>query len=217
VTRAPDRPSTADSNESKSADSFALKAPQITLPKAGGATRGIGEKFTADPVTGTASFSVPLAASPGRSRFGPQLSLSYDSGAGNGSFGLGWRLSTNSIARRTDRCIPQYRDAEESDVFILAGAEDLVPVFRQDPGGSWMAKHSGYTRDGEGWVRGPNGNLVVYEDVIKGYRVRRYRPRIEGLFARTERWTNPNNASDVYWRSTSRDNITTLYGSLPSE
>jgi hypothetical protein len=30
---------------------------------------------------------------PGRSGFGPQLSLSYDSGAGNGTFGFGWNLS----------------------------------------------------------------------------------------------------------------------------
>src|SRR5215211_3444681 len=59
-------------------------APTISLPKGGGAIRGIGEKFAANPVTGTGSMSVPLATSPGRSGFGPQLSLSYDSGAGNG-------------------------------------------------------------------------------------------------------------------------------------
>ena len=91
----------------------------------------------ANPVTGTASFSVPLAAAPGRSAFGSELSLPYDSGAGNGPFGLGMRLSTGSFTRRTDRGIPQYRDAEESEVFGLAGAEDLVPVLRQNPDGSW--------------------------------------------------------------------------------
>ena len=42
--------------------------------------RGIGEKFAANPVTGTGSMNVPIATSPGRSGFGPQLSLSYDSG-----------------------------------------------------------------------------------------------------------------------------------------
>lgn len=64
-------------------------APSISLPKGGGAIRGISEKFAANPVTGTGSLSVPIAASPGRSSFGPQLSLSYDSGAGNGLFGFG--------------------------------------------------------------------------------------------------------------------------------
>ena len=71
----------------------AQSAPAITLPKGGGAIKGIGEKFAANPVTGTGSMSVPLATSPGRSGFGPQLTLSYDSGAGNGPFGFGWRIA----------------------------------------------------------------------------------------------------------------------------
>lgn len=119
-------------------DSFQVTAPSISLPKGGGAIRGIGEKFAANPVTGTGSMSVPIATSPGRSGFGPQLSLSYDSGAGNGPFGLGWNLSLPSITRKTDKGLPRYHDYEESDVFILAGAEDLVPVLndagkRPDP------------------------------------------------------------------------------------
>src|SRR4051794_35562023 len=73
--------------------------PQVTLPKGGGAIRGIGEKFGANPVTGTGSMSVPIAVSPGRSGFGPQLTLSYDSGAGNGPFGFGWSLSLPAITR----------------------------------------------------------------------------------------------------------------------
>ena len=38
-----------------------------------------------------------------------------------------------------------------------------------------------------------------------------YRPRVEGLFARIERWTRQDGA-DVHWRSISRDDVTTLYG-----
>jgi hypothetical protein len=34
---------------------------------------------------------------------------------------------------------------------------------------------------------------------------------IEGLFARIERWTRMSDG-DTYWRSISKDNITTLYG-----
>src|SRR5881296_4930 len=106
--------------------------PSIALPKGGGAIRGIGEKFAANPVTGTGSMTVPIATSPGRSGFGPQLSLNYDSGDGNGPFGLGWSLSLPSITRKTDKGLPRYRDAEESDVYILSGAEDLVPVLQPD-------------------------------------------------------------------------------------
>ena len=112
---------------------FAISAPAISLPKGGGAIRGIGEKFAANPVTGTGSMSVPIAISPGRGGFGPQLSLSYDSGAGNGPFGLGWSLSIPSIRRKTDKGLPTYLDEEESDTFVLAGAEDLVPEMDAGP------------------------------------------------------------------------------------
>jgi hypothetical protein len=39
-------------------DQFRLSAPQITLPKGGGAISGISEKFAANPVTGTGSMTV---------------------------------------------------------------------------------------------------------------------------------------------------------------
>ena len=106
--------------------------PTISLPRGGGAIRGMGEKFAANAVTGTGTMFVPIATSPGRSGFGPQLSLSYDSGSGNGPFGFGWSFSLPAITRKTGSGLPQYRDAEESDVYILSGAEDLVPVVQPD-------------------------------------------------------------------------------------
>jgi hypothetical protein len=155
----------------------------------------MGEKFAANPVTGTGSMTVPIATSPGRSGFGPQLSLSYDSGAGNGIFGLGWNLSLPSITRKTDRGLPRYWDSEESDVFILSGAEDLVPVLVQNDQGEWK----------------PEKPLTRTVD-HKTYSIQRYPPRIEGLFARIERWTNQADPKDTFWRSLSKDNITTWYG-----
>jgi RHS repeat-associated protein len=107
--------------------------PTLSLPKGGGAIQGIGEKFSANPVTGTGSLSVPIATSPGRAGFGPQLVLTYDSGAGNGPFGLGFHLSIPTITRRTDRGLPRYDD--DSDIFILSGTEDLVPVAATFPDG----------------------------------------------------------------------------------
>src|SRR5262249_16192798 len=139
-------------------------APSISLPKGGGAIRGIGEKFSANPVTGTGSMTVPIAVSPGRSGFGPQLALSYDSGAGNGPFGLGWNLSLPAITRKTDKGLPKYQDADESDVFILSGAEDLVPAFKTNP------------ITGE-FIKDVNNNFVYDESPRNGYLVRRYRPR----------------------------------------
>src|SRR5256886_8718884 len=134
-----DRPSQGNEKQETEGSGALVSAPSISLPKGGGAIRGIGEKFGANPVTGTGSMTVPIATSPGRSGFGPQLSLSYDSGAGNGPFGFGWGLSLPAITRKTDKGLPKYQDADESDVFILSGAEDLVPVYRQEPDGSWGA------------------------------------------------------------------------------
>ncbi len=170
----------------------AQSVPSISLPKGGGALRGIGEKFAANPVNGTWSGTVPIAASPGRSGFSPQLALSYDSGAGNGPLGLGWSLSLPSITRKTEKGIPRYHDTEESDVFVLSGAEDLVPALIQD---------------------GDNWRPDIFERTVSGitYRVKRYRPRIEGLFARIERWTNTA-TGQTHWRTVSPDNITTFYG-----
>ena len=39
-----------------------ISVPSISLPKGGGAIRGIGEKFAANPVTGTGSTTVEVAA-----------------------------------------------------------------------------------------------------------------------------------------------------------
>src|SRR5207248_5931947 len=145
---------TSKADENNKSGNNQLSIPSISLPKGGGAIRGIGEKFAANPVTGTGSMTVPIATSPGRSGFGPQLSLSYDSGAGNGPFGFGWSLSLPSITRKTDKGLPRYLDGQDqepdSDVFVLSGAEDLVPVFKQDALGYWI-------RDGQ-------GKLVIHDD-----------------------------------------------------
>ena len=195
---APGPPYSPDRDEQASPLGTGTRAPTIQLPKGGGAIRGIGEKFAANPVTGTGTMSVPIATSPGRSGFGPHLSLSYDSGAGNGPFGFGWHLSLQSITRKTDKGLPQYLDAIDSDVFLLSGAEDLVPVLVRNGQGEWEREQ-------------------IPARTVGGvtYRIDRYRPRIEGLFARIERWTNTADAKDVFWRSISKDNITTWYGKTP--
>src|SRR5215510_16285586 len=120
------------SSDESSQSKTSLSSSSISLPKGGGAIKGIGEKFASNPVTGTGSLSIPLPLSPGRSGFTPALSLSYDSGAGNGPYGFGWNVGYPSITRRTDRGLPRYLDHEELDVYILSGAEDLVPVVMPD-------------------------------------------------------------------------------------
>jgi len=80
----------------------------------------------------TPSSMVLIATSSGCSGSGSQLSLSCHPGSGNGPFGFGWGLSFPSITRKTYKELLHYRDPEESDVYILSGAEDLVAVLRPD-------------------------------------------------------------------------------------
>ncbi|WMJ75339.1 SpvB/TcaC N-terminal domain-containing protein [Cytophagaceae bacterium ABcell3] len=106
----------------------------ISVPQGGGAVSGMGEKFSPDLFTGTGNFSVPVALPPGRNGFQPELSLVYSTGNGNGPFGLGWNLSVPGVSRKTSKGVPLYDD--KRDVFILSGAEDLIPV----PGASEVAQ-----------------------------------------------------------------------------
>ncbi|MES2133231.1 MAG: SpvB/TcaC N-terminal domain-containing protein [Bacteroidota bacterium] len=133
----------------------------ISNPQSGGAQSGLGEKFSPDLFTGTGNFSVPIAVPPGRNGFQPELTLGYSSGNGNGVFGMGWALGVPGVSRKTSKGIPVYDD--RTDVFILSGAEDLVPV-----------SVTQQTVSGIGWEQTT------------------YRPRTEGLFARIIRHKKTN-------------------------
>jgi hypothetical protein len=163
--------------------------PHIALPKGGGAIRSIGEKFAVNPATGSGGLSIPLPLSHGRAGFTPELTLAYDSAAGNGVFGFGWTASTAAVLRKTDRGLPRYRDSDESDVFVMSGAEDLVPVSGED----------GLIRRARRTVHG-----TVYE-------VTRYLPRVVSSFARIERWLDLGSGIS-HWRVTDRSNISSLFG-----
>jgi len=164
-----------------------LEVPSITLPKGGGAMKGIDEKFMVNPANGTASCTIPLPFSQGRKGTAPTLSLAYSSGGGNSPFGLGWNVAIPSIQRRTEKGLPKYQDAEESDTFVFTGAEDLVPLLVQDAQGNWVRKTA------------TEGSVSI------SY----YRPRIEGGFARIEKM---NDGGNIYWRVRTKDNIVSVFG-----
>lgn len=155
-----------------------------SLPKGGGAIRGLGESFQANPATGTATLSVPLPFSRARA-LTPDHALTYDSGAGNSAFGLGWAVAIPVIARKTDKSLPSYDD--RADVFLLGGAE-LVP-FLQD------------------------GDSPVIEHQAGGrrYAIRRYRPRIEGGFDRIECWRDRQTGVS-HWRVWSGADTVSVFG-----
>lgn len=144
--------------------------PTLALPKGGGAIRGIGEKLTTNPATGTGTLAVPIATTPGRGGFELGLQLGYDSGAGNGGFGLGWSVALPAVTRKTDKGIPRY---DGDDVFVLAGSEDLVPVGGADEGAHRVDRFQPRTEGGfahiERWTRHADGDAhwqVVTRDGV---------------------------------------------------
>jgi RHS repeat-associated protein len=187
--------------EDKPSDAASPVAPpQVSLPKGGGAIRGLGEKFQTNPANGIATLTIPVPLSKSRGEFQPALTLSYGSGSGNGPYGLGWSLGLPSISRRTDKGVPRYapfaRRVQDiaaadraADIFLLSGSEDLVPI----------------TADAGPWP--------AYRET-DGYLVRGYRPRIEGIFSRIESWTRIADG-DTHWRTISGDNVLTVYGEGP--
>jgi len=152
--------------------------------KGGGALRSIDQKFQVNPSNGTCSLSIPLPITAGRNAFQPSLGLSYNSGSGNGPFGIGWNLGTAKIERQTSRRVPSYiDDGDDADVFVFAGMEDLVPVGEVGEGGS------------------------------KGFLVHQYRPRVaQDYQLRIERWVNMADLDDVHWRTITGDNTVSIFG-----
>lgn len=112
--------------------------PGATVPQQGVAPAGmalpkVGEKWSTSAPTGqgSAAIVVPLPAARGVT---PQLAIAYSTTGGNGPFGWGWRgpvpyferTTTKAIVRAHGRGVPEYDDANESDVFAFSDADELV-------------------------------------------------------------------------------------------
>jgi RHS repeat-associated protein len=171
---------------------------EATRPGSGAGLRDITETFSVSPATGLGSAGIAIASSAGRSGIDPALALGYSSGAGNGPFGLGWQLNLPEIRRKTSAGVPHYSDA--TDTFLL-GSDDLVTAAARDGAGTPL--------------RDAAGHLVPDEAIIDGFRVRRFRQRIEGAFARIERWTRQADPSDIHWRLLTPDNVLSIFGATP--
>ncbi len=185
-----------DSRRPASQGPTPVEVPEVALPTGGGAVKAIAEKFSVNPATGAGSMSVAVALSPARG-LDPQIVVGYSTGAGNSPFGLGWSASVPSISRKTDKGLPRYRDAHDadsndSDTFLLAGAEDLVQTMELQPDGGWERKAP-----------------LLPPLVPVGEMRFHYRPRTEGGFSRIERVVVDQQS---HWEVTTKDNVTHVYG-----
>ncbi len=152
------------------------------------------ESFAVNLARGTASLTVPLGLTAGREGATPPLVLSYDSGAGNSPFGIGFSVTVNRVSRRVRTGVPQYSDA---DGYELTGVDDLVPALRQEPDGGWVPDLGTEMIDGAPHLV---EQFVPRTDTAPGDLVHL---RIERCTAAT---------GEVFWRSVSRDNVVSEYG-----
>lgn len=164
------QPEADASAQPKPAREFQSNIPSLELPVSGGALRSIGEKFSVNPATGTGNLSIPVGMVPMRGA--PELALSYDSGAGNGSFGLGWSLGNAQISRKTEKRLPTYDDHE--DVFVLAGFEDLIATESTFDGDVEITTYSPRTEGAFSWIRRFREGEKSWWEVVSRDNVRRW-------------------------------------------
>nr|XP_036574855.1 uncharacterized protein CTRU02_15184 [Colletotrichum truncatum]KAF6781334.1 hypothetical protein CTRU02_15184 [Colletotrichum truncatum] len=166
------------------------------MPSGGGAIKGMKEASDVNLVSGSVTMSVPISVT-ASSRWGmPNISLSYDSGAGNGPFGLEWHLlGLPAIERKTANGLPTYEDG--IDRFMLNGNE-IVPLFEPDGLGDWKMND--------------DGTYKLDQRLQDGHQVCKYSRCVDHSFERIEKWTNAGDPADVHWRVLSSKNETQIFG-----
>ena len=158
----------------------------LSLPKGGGAVTSMGMAPGNVGADGTASFSIPLPISAGRSgsTLTPPVAISYNSGAGNGIFGLGWQLPVMRISRRTRYGVPSFDDSsdDQTDQYLGPDGEVLLPLLNE-----------------EGLVIIETRTTFRELEFEQAYQVCRYQPRVEGSFSRIERWWRDGEPASTFW------------------
>ena len=130
----------------------------LSVPKGGGATRGLGDGFTPDFNRGTGSYSVEIQVPKGYRDLAPSLALAYNSAAGDGPFGFGWNLALPRIQIDTDAGVADYA----APAFVFGG-ETLLEM----PDGTFRPRVENafhrIRRAADGWeVTDRSGNVTRY-------------------------------------------------------
>jgi len=152
----------------------------------------VDESFSVNPVSGAASLSVPIFEVAGNTAFSPELLLRYDSRWGNGPFGIGWRVALPSISRKTESGSPRYQDDDDQDLFVAADAGELVPLLDR------FGRRTKHPASSAGATYSAHG----------------YLSRSEGPYTSIQRFRD-DSTGETHWRTLSRDNVTSVYGSTP--
>src|SRR5262245_9112200 len=89
----------------------------------GGGIRSIGDAFQPNLAMGGGSYKVPIELPAGPGGLSPKLDLVYNTGQGNGPFGLGWALTVPFIERKRKSAVAPEGERE----YTVSGAQPLVP------------------------------------------------------------------------------------------
>jgi len=120
-------------------DKGGTRLEALTLPTGPGSLAGMGEQVSAEPATGALTLSIPIELPPAPAGVQPDLTLRYDSRAGNGPVGIGWSIAPLNIQRRTNLGLPRYDATDE----LLWAGQRLVEV---EPGTYRLRVEGEFTR-----------------------------------------------------------------------
>lgn len=103
----------------------------VPIPEISGTIAGYTPGSFGVAETGAASYTIPLVVPPGTAGLVPQITLNYDSRAGNSLLGMGWSLSGISVIGRCSTTIAQDGfvdgvDFDETDKLCIDGQRLVV-------------------------------------------------------------------------------------------
>ncbi|MCC6216085.1 MAG: hypothetical protein IT376_14560, partial [Polyangiaceae bacterium] len=164
------------------ADKSGVTSQAISVPQGAGKIDGMGESFSTQLSTGGATFAVPFVVPAARGGGQVLLGLSYSSGAGAGSAGMGWEVGVPFVARQTDRGIPSYDDRAAwhagQDRFVFNGGQELVPICTVTAALECAGALVG--------AEVPGGGGATEDEAMPAWSAgwQYFRPRVEGSFQR---------------------------------
>lgn len=118
------------------------------LPHGGGAVHPIGETFQPNLAMGGGSFRVPLDLPSGPGGISPKVELLYNTGFGNGAFGLGWDLAIPFIEQRKGSA----GMASTEPKYNVSGAESLLHIGDNQYTPAVQPAYQVFTFDGAQWT-----------------------------------------------------------------
>ena len=141
---------------------------RVSLPAGPGSLEGVGENVEMNPNMGSMSHSVSIMTPAGFPGVSPNLGLSYNSGAGASTVGIGWMMDTPHIERMTYRGLPEYTT---DDDFTAGGDTQLVLLPGSNPRTYRARYEKGFVR--YRWHDAPDGRegywTAEYPDGAVGY------------------------------------------------